>query len=107
VPDDDVRAGTAVDPHAGPALDGGHRPAEDVVALDHLDGQAGAGQVAGRDQPVVPGTDDDGVDGPVGRPARSAARHRLQRQPGAEDGERPGVPGEWWPRARSTKPSAW
>ena len=67
LPDDHVRARTAVDAHPGPPLDRGDRTTEDVVGLDHLDRQPGARQVAGRDQPVVAGADDDHVDGGVGR----------------------------------------
>ena len=62
VPDDHVRAGAPVDADPGPPLDGGDGAAEDLVGLHHLDRQAGAGQVAGGDEPVVARADDDGVD---------------------------------------------
>ena len=99
VPDHDVRAGAAVHPVAGEALDGRHRAADDGVALDDLDVEAGAGQVAGGDQAVVAGADDDG--------AVAGVAHRVDRssrQP--EDGERPRVAGEAQPRTRSTQPPA-
>ena len=53
----------AVDGVAGPALDGADRAAEHGVALDHLDVEPVAGQVAGRDQRVVAAADHDDVPG--------------------------------------------
>ena len=74
VPDDHVRARTPVDADAGPALDRRHRAAEHVVGLDHLDRQAGPRQVAGGDQTVVAGTDDDDVGGRRLRAGRAPGR---------------------------------
>ncbi len=56
-PNHHVQAGSAVDPVAGEAFDGRHGAADDVVAFDDLDAQAGLGEVAGGDEAVVPGPD--------------------------------------------------
>src|SRR5207237_7452413 len=55
----DVRGGR--DLEAGEGLLGDAGAADDVAALKHQDAQAGAGEVAGSHEPVVPGTDQDGV----------------------------------------------
>ena len=57
--DHDVRARAAVHPVAREAFDGGDGAAEHRVALDDLDVEAGPGEVAGGDQGVVAGADDD------------------------------------------------
>jgi hypothetical protein len=59
-----VDARSAVDPYARPALDGGHRAAGHGVPLDDLDIQPRPGQIAGGDQTVVPGADDDDIASP-------------------------------------------
>ena len=66
VPHHDVRARAPVDGVPRPALDGRDRAAQHGVPLDHLDVEAGPGQVAGGDQRVVAAADDDDV--PVGHP---------------------------------------
>ena len=82
----------------GPALDGGHRSAQHGVGLDHFDGEAGAGQVAGGDQSVVPGPDDDDVDAPVARglpavQAEPAGVRSGNRAPRMANGR--ASPGKW------------
>ena len=64
VADHDVHARATVDGVPGPAFDGRHRAAEHRVALDDLDVETLAGEVARGDQRVVAAADDDDVAGP-------------------------------------------
>jgi hypothetical protein len=62
----DVNTRPAIDAYAWPSLDRRYGAADDRVALDHLDVQSGAGEVAGGDQAVVAGTDNNDIAGTKG-----------------------------------------
>ena len=92
VADHDVNAGAAINADTRPSLHGRHCTADDGVSLDHLDVEAGSGEIAGCDQPVVSRTDDHHV-------SRARAHRSTPMMAYAS-----GLPGNRKPQHRSVKP---